>query len=212
MFKLFNKKKESYDYFSSFEEVSLLIQQTAEILFSNLKNYQLDSLETKLEEMHELECAADEKKLHMMRYLFQDFLPPIEREDIIELAQALDTILDNIEDIFIRMDMYQIESVHSNMLTLVELMEKASYKLSDITKELSNFKHPKKLSLLSEEIIALEEEADKIYYQSIKNLHLDKKDAFKSYRYSKIYDAFEECFDSFEDLADVVNAVILKNT
>ena len=213
MFDMFkNKNKEEYDYFNSFEEVSLLIVQTAKSLSENLKNYKLDSLEEKLIEIHKIERVADDKKNDMMRYLYKDFLPPIEREDIIEMAHALDTVLDNIEDILIQMDMYQIELIPPDMLILVELVEKASHKLSDMIGELSKFKSPKKLLLAIKEIINIEEETDVIYYNAVKNLHIDKVDSFKSYRYSKIYDAFEISIDSFKDLSDVVEAVILKNT
>lgn len=212
MFNMFKREKKGYNYFNSFEEVTLLIVEIAELFSENLKNYQLSSLGEKVKEMHIIERAGDEKKKDMMRYLYKDFLPPIEREDIIEMAYALDTVLNNIEDILIQIDMYQIESITPEMIGLVELIKKSSYKLSDIMKELSNFKNPKKLLLMNEEIIKLEEEADVIYYQAIKNLHLNKVDSYKNYRYAKVYDIFEISMDSFEDLANVVEAIILKNT
>lgn len=70
----------------------------------------------------------------------------------------------------------------------------------------------REMELATEKIINLEDEGDVIYYEAIKNLHIGKVDIFKSYRYSKIYDVFETSVDSFEDLANVVEAIILKNT
>ena len=213
MFDMFkNKNKEEYNYFDSFEEVSSLIVKTTECLSENLNNYKLHLLEEKLEEMHVIEREADDKKEDMMLYLYKDFLPPIEREDIIEMAHQLDTVLDNIEDILIQMDMYQIEMVQDDMLTMLVLIERASDKLAEAVKELSNFKHPKKLLPLIDEINNIEEEGDVIYQRAIKKLHVEKLDRFNSYRYSKIYDAFEISIDSFEDIADVIQAIILKNT
>lgn len=212
MFKIFKGEKKEYNYFTSFEEISLLIVEAANFLAVNLKKYQLSSLEEKVKEIHKIERAADDKKKQMMHYLYKDFLPPIEREDIIEMAYALDTVLNDIEDILIQIDMYQIEVITSEMITLVELIEKASHKLADLIKELSNFKNPEKLLLMAEEIISLEDEGDAIYYGAIKDLHIGKVDPYKAYRYSKIYDVFETSIDSFEDLANVVEAIILKNT
>lgn len=212
MFNMFKKEKKEYNYFTSFEEVTLLIVEAANFLSVNLKDYELSSLEAKVKEIHKIERAADEKKKDMMRYLYKDFLPPIEREDIIEMAYALDTVLNNIEDILIQIDMYGIEDITEDMISLIELIEKASNKLSDVMKELSNFKNPEKLIMMTGEIIDLEDEGDVIYYRAIKNLHREKVDPYKSYRYSKIYDIFETSVDSFEDLANVVESIILKNT
>ena len=212
MFNIFKREKKGYNYFTSFEEVSLLIVEAAKFLSTNLKEYELSTLGEKVKEFHKIERAADEKKKEMMRYLYKDFLPPIEREDIIEMAYALDTVLNDIEDILIQIDMYQIETIPSDMIAFLEVIEKSADKLSNIMKKLSNFKNPEKLLLATEKIINLEEEGDIIYYQAIKNLHVGKVDIFKSYRYSKIYDVFETSVDSFEDLANVVEAIILKNT
>ena len=212
MFNIFKKEKKEYNYFTSFEEISLLIVEASKFLSKNLKKYNLSLLEEKVKEIHKIERAADDKKKQMMHYLYKDFLPPIEREDIIEMAYALDRVLNDIEDILIQMDMYQIETISSEMISFVELIEKASYKLYNLVKELPNFKNPGKLLFMAEEIINLEDEGDTIYYEAIKNLHLGKIDPYKAYRYSKIYDVFETSIDSFEDLANVVEAIILKNT
>lgn len=212
MLKIFKNDKKEYNYFGSFEEIAALIVEVAEGVSTNLKNYQLSSLGEKVIEIHIIERAADQKKKQMMRYLYQDFLPPIEREDIIDMVYALDTVVNNIEDILIQVDMYQIETIPSDMLALLELIKEASHHVSNMMSELSNFKNPKKLLLMTEEIINIEEQADMICYQAIKIIHINKVDPFVSYRYSKIYDVFETCFDSFEDLASVVEAIILKNT
>ncbi|MDN6626757.1 MAG: DUF47 family protein [Pisciglobus halotolerans] len=205
-------KKEEYDYFDEFEKISLLTIDAAEFLSRNLKNYQLDSLEEQLAAIHKIERVADEKKYEMMHYLYQDFLPPIERDDIIELSHALDAVLDNIEDVLIRMDMYQIESIQKEMLTFIELVDEAAYKLLEMIRELYNFKKSKRLFSIIAEINTIEEKGDIIYQRAVKNLHFNKSDFSQSYRYSKIYDAFEECCDSFEHVADSAEAIVLKNS
>ena len=209
---MFKKNKEEYDYFSAFEEVSKLIIQAADFLSTNLKSYKLESLEKQLEEIHKMEHAGDERKHQMMEYLYQDFLPPIERDDIIELAHGMDNVLDNIEDVLIRMDMYQIETIQPDMLAFMELVKRASQKLSEIIKELSNFKKSKVLLPLTIEINSIEEEGDVIYHRAIKSLHIDDSNLQKNLGYSKIYDAFEKSCDSFESVANIVEAIILKNS
>lgn len=205
-------KKEEYDYFDEFEKISLLTIDAAEFLSRNLKNYQLDSLEEQLTALHKIEHAADEKKYEMMHYLYQDFLPPIERDDIIELSHVLDAVLDNIEDVLIRMDMYQIETIQKEMFAFIELVDEAVYKLLEMIRELHNFKKSKRLFSIIAEINTIEEKGDIIYQRAVKNLHFNKSDFSLSYRYSKIYDAFEKCCDSFEHVANSAEAIMLKNS
>lgn len=212
MLNMFKKDKSEYNYYHAFDEIAGLIVEVAEMLNEILKNYELPTLEEKLKEMHKIERDADNRKKQMMAYLYKDFLPPIEREDIIEMAHELDTVLDNIEDILIQMNMYQIQDVEPNMLKFGELINSSAHKLADITKVLSNFKNPEKILALTEEIINIESEADLIYYEAIKNLHVGAADPYKSYRYSKIYDVFELSADSFEEITNVVEAIILKNS
>ncbi len=136
----------------------------------------------------------------------------IEQDGIIELAHGMDNVLDNIEDVMIRMDMYQIETIQPDMLAFMELVKRASYKLSEMIKELSNFKNSKTLLPLTIEINNIEEEGDVIYHRAIKNLHIGDSDLQKNLGYSKIYDAFEKSCDSFESVANIVEAIILKNS
>ena len=63
-----------------------------------------------------------------------------------------------------------------------------------------------------EEISEIEEKGDAIYHRSIKNSHIDEVDSNESFRYSKIYDAFEESLNSFEELTSIVEAIVLTNT
>lgn len=212
MLKLFKSKKTDYNYYSAFEEIASLIVHAAEKLQSDLSDYSLSSLENKTNEMHEIERLADDKKEAMMRFLYQDFLPPIEREDIIQMVYALDNILNNIEDILRQVDMYQIKSVESSMNELLALIQQASLHVVDLMKELKHFKSPKNIHALSKAIIFIEQEADAIYYQAVKQLHTNLEDNNYAYRYSTVYDVFEICFDSFEHLVNVVEAIVLKNT
>lgn len=212
MFSFFDKEKNKYNYFFYFEEIATLVYESTEIVLRNLKNYELSSLEEEGKKIYEIESIADKKKKQMMNYLYKDFLPPIEREDIINLAHVLDIVLNNIKELLIQVDMYQIKYIYPHMILLIELIEKISLKTLNIVKELKNFKKPEKLMDMNKEIIKLENQGDIIYYQGVKKLHMEKKDSLENYKYSKIYDLFEKSINSFEDIANVIEAIILKNT
>ena len=80
------KKKEEYNYFEEFANNSKYIVESAEILKETLGNYSQEKLKENITRVHKLENDAD-KALHRMReYLIKDFLPPIDREDIISIG------------------------------------------------------------------------------------------------------------------------------
>lgn len=209
---MFGKKKEEYSYFKTFEEVSVLMVEMAEVLSAKLANYHLNSLENELIKLHEIKQTTDAKKQQLMHYLYEDFLPPIEREDIITMAHALGNVLNSIENILVRMDMYQIEIIQPEMLEVMKLIKQAAYKSATIMENLHDFKHPEKLLAAIKEVKKIHEQADVIHHQAVKILYISNTDPFKSLKESNIYDSFEKSIHSFEGVTNSVEAIILKNT
>ena len=209
---MFGKKKEEYSYFKAFEEVSILMVEMAEVLSTKLTNYQLNSLEKELIKLHEIKQTADTKKQQLMHYLYEDFLPPIEREDIITMSHALGNALNCVENILVRMDMYQIEIIRPEMLEIMKLIKQAAHKSSKLMENLQDFKHPEKLLTSIEEAKKTHEQADSLHHQAVKILYVSKADSFKSLKESNVYDSFEKSIHSFEGITNSVEAIILKNT
>ena len=99
-------KKEEYNYFEEFVKNSKLIVESAEILKETIVNYSEEKLEENISKVHKLENEAD-KTLHNMRnYLIKDFLPPIDREDIVLIGHRLDDIEDFIDEILINFNIF----------------------------------------------------------------------------------------------------------
>lgn len=121
------------------------------MLNDTLQDFDLKSLEKKLVKLHEVERTADNLKYEMMEFMYSDFLPPIEREDIINLACALDTTIDLIEDILKYIDMFQIEKITPEMIKFMDLIQRSATCLRSNQKELKSFKNQK---LANEAIIA----------------------------------------------------------
>jgi predicted phosphate transport protein (TIGR00153 family) len=205
-------KSKGYNYYKEFAAVSNLIVESSNMLKEALQDYDVKSLEKRLAKLHEVERTADNLKYDMMNFLYSDFLPPIEREDIINLACALDTIIDLIEDILKYIDMFQITQITPEMMKFMELIEKSADCLHDAIKELKSFKKPKDLNEAIIMINRLENEGDELYVQSVKKLFADRRDPIDTIALIRIYDYFEESCDSFEDAADIISSIILKNS
>ncbi|HHY52053.1 MAG TPA: DUF47 family protein, partial [Clostridiales bacterium] len=105
-----NLKKNAYfnDFISMMEHSC----RAAEYLQQALRNFKPELLAQQRKEMHEIEHAEDDLKHEMLKRLAKEFVTPIDREDILGLANELDNVTDKIEDILIRMYMYNVKEVH----------------------------------------------------------------------------------------------------
>ena len=98
------KKQDAY-YFNTFTACAEDACRAAHLLKNVLEDFKPEELETQLDKLHEIEHSADEKKHDIMDHLAKEFIPPIEREDIVSLSQNIDNVTDKVEDILLRVYM-----------------------------------------------------------------------------------------------------------
>lgn len=205
-------KRKNYDYFGKFVELVGYSCQCAEILHNTLKDFDTNTLEKKVIEVHSIEHKADLARHEMMKQLAKEFIAPIEREDIITLSSRIDDITDSIEDVLIKMHMFNLSSVKPEVLQFTDLIVKSCNSLKEVMEEFPNYK---KSSILKEKIIevnSLEEDGDRLYYKTIHNLYANSKDPLELLIWTKIFNNLEWCCDMCEDTADTVELVIMKNS
>lgn len=206
------KKKEEYSYFDEFVNNSKYVVESAEILKRTLKNYDQEKLEQSIKKVHALENEAD-RALHKMRnYLIKDFLPPIDREDIVLIGHRLDDLEDGIDEILINFNILNITSVRENAIEFAELLIECVMSVKDA---LENFKNFKKADIVKEKSIAinvLEEKADRLYERAMKNLYKEEKDPIEIIKWTTIYNCLENSTDACEKLGDSLEDVVMKNS
>ena len=95
------KNRDSF-YFETFTACAEISCQAGHMLVGILRDFRPEKLEEYLDEMHKIENSADMKKHDMLDRLAKEFIPPIEREDIIALSQRIDDITDKIEDVLFK--------------------------------------------------------------------------------------------------------------
>lgn len=96
-------KKQDMFYFDNFCTCADFSCQAACLLDRTMREFNPAQIKEKLDEMHTVEHAADEKKHEMLHILAKAFITPIEREDIILLSQNIDEVTDKIEDVLLRL-------------------------------------------------------------------------------------------------------------
>ena len=205
------KKQDSF-YYENFSQCVACACQAAHYLEDALKNFQPERLHAMLDELHQVEHAADEKKHELSNVLARAFITPIEREDIILLSQSIDEVTDKIEDVLLRLYCNNIRSIRPDALELVAIVIKCCDEIKSMLKELPNFKRSKKLREHIININTLEEEADRLFISSMRNLHTESTDPVEIITWREIYIYLEKCVDGCEHVADVVEGVIMKNS
>jgi uncharacterized protein Yka (UPF0111/DUF47 family) len=163
--------------------------------------------------MHELENAADQQTHEIFIHLAIEFITPIDREDIIAVAQRLDDIVDYIEDVLQQSYMYDVHSLHEKALPMCELIAQATASLTSAVKELRNFKKSSMLNQYIIEVNDFEEEGDRIYMEAIRNLYIQHtNEPIYVLAWSNMFLRMERAFDACENVADMIATVILKNS
>ena len=102
-------------------------------------------LPEKLDEIHAVEHAADEKKHELSDALVKAFITPIEREDITLLSQCIDELTDKIEDVLIRIYYNNMKTVRPETLSLAKVVVHCCEAVREMMVEFADFKHSKKL-------------------------------------------------------------------
>ena len=200
------------DYFTMLGELIGYSCKAATLLNETIANFRISQLEEKINEMHEIEHSADLKKHEMINKLSKEFIPPIERGDIIELGNQIDNVTDSIEEVLTIIYMFNIISMRDEALEFSELILQICNVTSNLIKEFRNFKKSTEINKMIIKISDLEEVGDRLYLKGMKNFYTSLMDPVKLITWKDTFEYFEKCCDACEHVADAVESVVMKNT
>jgi len=206
-------KEKRIDYFSYFSEISAMALKQAQLLRDVLTDYNSEELLANIGKMHALEHEADMKKAELIEFLIKDFLPPIDRDDIMELADLYDSVCDAIDDVLMRFYMYNVAECRDDTVGITDKIVEITEELNKLTGNLKGFSNPERLISEVIKVNDIEEEGDQLYLHVMNDLFSQQvKDPQSLLAWEKIYSALENCFDSCENVADEIRNVIIKNS
>ena len=196
--------KKNNDYFEMLVDLIGYSCEAASLLDNTISNFRMSQIDSRIKDMHKIEHNADIKKHEMINKLSKEFITPIERGDIIELANEIDNVTDAIEDVLVRIYMFNIsvmreEAVEFSKLIVKICNETSALKSSEISKIIIN-------------INDLEEEGDRIYTKSIKGFYTSIMDPIRFITWKETFEYFEKCCDACEHVADGIESVMMKNS
>lgn len=199
-------------YFDSFVEMASYSIEAANYLKSVLQDFDPDKLEEQTKKMHDIEHSGDVARHKMVKMLAKEFITPIEREDIMELSDHIDDVTDRIEDVLLRLYMYNIREISEDAITMSDIIVRCTEAVSEALKEFHNFKKSKTINEKLIEINHLEEEADNVYTRAVRKVYSGNSDPFLASGWSHTLHYMENVCDACEDVSDVIENVIMKNS
>ena len=202
------------DYFEMFVKSVEFNCEIAAKLKELAGRYQaVSDMEKEVQALHTIEHNADIHFHTIYEHLNKEFITPIEREDILMLAQAIDNVSDSIEDVGYALYYLNIKELKSEFLPFTELIEKSCAALKVAIEEFKKFKKSKVLSEKILEVNHVEEEGDRMYYRLLHELFAgDTSNLMDVLKWREIYDKLEQCLDACENVADILEGIVLKNS
>ncbi|UCD34375.1 MAG: DUF47 domain-containing protein [Nitrospiraceae bacterium] len=196
------------DFFTMFEKAALNVNRGAHLLVEMMED--LSAGEPKCKEIYEAEQAGDMLTHEVMRKLNKTFLTPVDREDIHALVNRIDDVIDLIWASADRTILFRLDNPMQEVIDLSKtLLETTEF----ITKAISCLKD-KKYSYIQEyciEINRLENRGDRIFRAALVKLFDNVKDPILVIKWKEVYEHLEEANDICEDVANILESIVLKH-
>ena len=160
----------------------------------------------------QLEHQGDQIAHETFDLLNRTWITPIDREDIHVLVRNLDDVLDYIDAAAARIVLYRIASTTPELKKITSVIVQSAEAIQKAMALLSDLKHSKQILEACVEINRLENEADTVAQLAIGRLFAEARDPIEVMKWKEIYDFVEGATDRCEDVANTLEAIVIKST
>ena len=194
-------------YFELFEEAGQNVMRAADLLERMLVNF--PHTRELAAEILECEHEGDRITHDIIDRLNHTFVTPIDREDILALASALDDIVDYTEEVADYLGLYKIEAPMDQAIWLARVLKDASGQIAEAIPNLRGFRD---ISRYTVEVNRLENEGDRITREAVASLFDGGIDPMVVIRWKDIFERLEAAIDAAERAANIIEGIVIKNS
>jgi predicted phosphate transport protein (TIGR00153 family) len=162
----------------------------------------------KADEIKEVEHKCDFLTHEIIQRLNRTFVTPIDREDIHALARSLDDVMDAIDASASLVRLYRLDSVRFGARELAKIVTACTH---EVHLALAGLEKSRGVAVHSIEINRLENEADRQHHQAVSRLFDEERDPIVVMKWKETLDFLEDATDRCEDVANVLEGVMVKN-
>ena len=182
------------------------------ITFSEMVNVPYENRQELIKKISDLEHVGDEITHKIFTELSTNFITPFDREDISYLASSLDDIVDFIDGSAKRMNTYKIEETTAAMKKLCEIIESSAKEIHVAVANMKDMSNSVRVREAIVRINSLENHADDVFDTAIADLFDNETNAIKIIKMKEILSNMETATDKCEDVANVIETIIVKNS
>src|SRR3984957_6633856 len=194
-------------YFELFEEAGQNMMHASDLLDEMLADYPEDK--HLAQEILDCEHEGDRITHDIIDRLNHTFVTPIDREDILALASALDDVVDYTEEVADYLGLYKIEAPMDQAIRLARVLKLASAQVAEAIPRLRGFRD---ISRYTVEINRLENEGDRITREAVASLFDGGIDPMVVIRWKDLFERLEAAIDATEKVANILEGIVIKNS
>nr|WP_122012142.1 DUF47 family protein [Maliibacterium massiliense] len=203
-------RKKDTNYFTLLYEMSVCAHRAAMQLDDLVHNF--TDVSQKAEDIHTIEHDCDKLLHRMIQEVNAAFITPLDREDILDIGNGIDSITDAVEDVANAFDMLVVQKIDAAAADMTHMIVTSCEALCVAVKEFERFKNAKRLSECIIQVNRCEEEGDRLYRASVRNLFANPRaDMLHTLKWKEVYGYMEDVLDACEDVANLLERVAIKN-
>jgi predicted phosphate transport protein (TIGR00153 family) len=206
MVRLLPREGRFFDYFNEHAGHAVLAAIELKALLADLSD-----LEARRRNIERHEKQADQITHHTMQLLHQTFITPLDRDEIHQLITTMDDVLDLMEDIAQCLFLYDVRAVTPEAQRLAEICVACTEKVRDAVAKLESMDNADAILKLCAEIDRLETDADYVMRSAMAKLFREEPDAKEIIKHKEIYQLLESVTDKCEDVANLIEGIVLEN-
>jgi predicted phosphate transport protein (TIGR00153 family) len=199
-------------FFLLFDGHAKLIVDGAVALVGVLRRYEIETDRvTGLKLIEDAEHAADRITHETVQLLHTTFVTPFDRDDIHRLISRMDDVLDLIQDTGESLVLYDIRDLTPEAIQLAELLLRCAERVQAAVKLMASMAEAAAMLTICQEIDKLESDADKVMRDAISRLFREETDVRQVIKLKAVYESLESATDKCQDVANVIESVVLEN-
>ncbi len=197
-------------FFKLFDDVARTMVESADVL-RTLPSMSKSERQVTVDQIKELEHKADSITHAIFTELNSTFVTPFDREDIYKLAATLDDVVDYIDGSANRFYLYKIKKNSADIQRLTDIIYQSAIEIQRGISLLSDQRHTEELKQILQKINQHENDADTIFDQAIAELFDKESDAIELIKTKEVLVSLETATDKCEDVANVLESIMIKN-
>lgn len=196
-------------FYDQFEASAKKVVEGATELEALIKDFR--EVPVRAKQIKDTEHEGDVITHHTIEMLNRTFITPLDREDIHKLVSSLDDVLDYIEACAARLNLFKVGQTTDEARLLVGILVKATQEVERAVSRLRRQKDAEAILNHCTEINRLENEGDYVGRTAVAKLFEGTNDPLYVIKWNEIYDTLENAIDRCEDVANVLEGIVLKN-